>query len=243
VSTDPGVANVLTGTNYTINSVGKTGTLTSTDPGVANVVSGVGYQINSTSKTGTYVEPTAAQVKHAVAFGPSSSLTGTYTGSDLWSDPGVNNVLNGINYNANGVALTGTLSIAGTIIQLSAATLQSPTASPVSNNLIQFSQGDTINLSLIAADGNGNPINITGASFQTQILGPNGQAIATFGNSQHSILSASGGNFQLSLTAANTAACGLGPNKDIVTQITIGSSVAYFRGNSLLTVWPGIPLQ
>jgi hypothetical protein len=111
LSIDPGVANVLIGIGYEINSVSLTGTANFSDPGVANVVSGVAYVFDSVNKTGTYVEPTTAQVKHGVVFGPASSLTGTYTGNDLWSDPGAGNVVAGINYLVNGVNTIGTFKI------------------------------------------------------------------------------------------------------------------------------------
>lgn len=60
-STDPGIANVLSNTAYTINGVSLTGTyhdLVSVDPGVANVKEGTGYTINDSSLTGTLSIPT-----------------------------------------------------------------------------------------------------------------------------------------------------------------------------------------
>ncbi len=108
---------------------------------------------------------------------------------------------------------------------------------------ISFSQGDTIVINLTATDGYGNPFNLTGATFQTQILGPNGQAIATFANSKHSIVSASLGTYTLTLSSTDTASCGLGSNKEIVTQVTQGSNVIYFHGPNLLQVLPAFPLQ
>jgi hypothetical protein len=107
---------------------------------------------------------------------------------------------------------------------------------------IQFSQNDTATLVLTASDGNGNPINITGASFSTQILGPNG-AIAVFGNAKHTIVNAVLGQFQLALLQTDTAQCATGSSKDIVTQITIGASSVYFRGNGIVTVYPPVPNQ
>lgn len=56
-STDPGEANVLTGTAYQIDGVAKNGSYTpvgaSTDPGVANVSVGVNYQIEGVALVGT----------------------------------------------------------------------------------------------------------------------------------------------------------------------------------------------
>lgn len=128
VSTDPGVANVNNGVNYTINSAAKTGTNVNTDPGVGNVVAGTNYTINSASKIGTYTEPTTAQVQHGVTFGGG---IGTYRGADLWSDPGFTNVAQGVNYNANGVAETGTLGTVTNTLQNATLTGQSLTATLV----------------------------------------------------------------------------------------------------------------
>lgn len=107
--TDPGTTNVKVGVTYKANSVtvNQTGTYDGsdrwTDPGVNNVRSGTAYKANSISnnQTGNMVEPTTSQVKIGVAFGTSSSLTGTYDGSDRWTDPGASNVQIGIAYKAN----------------------------------------------------------------------------------------------------------------------------------------------
>lgn len=108
---------------------------------------------------------------------------------------------------------------------------------------MQFTQGDVAVLNLIAQDGNGNPINILGATFSTQILGANGIGPITFGNSQHAITNAAAGQFTLSLATGDTASCGLGNNKDVVTQITLSGNPVYFRGQGILTVLPPVPLQ
>lgn len=74
-----------------------------TDPGVANVRLGTTYQFNSASpnRTGTVRVPTAAQVQIGVVFDASDTVTGTYNGSDRWTDPGDNNVRVGVTYKAN----------------------------------------------------------------------------------------------------------------------------------------------
>lgn len=108
--------------------------------------------------------------------------------------------------------------------------------------MIIFTQGDTAVLNLTATDGNGNPINLTGASFTTYIKGPNG-VISSFGNSQHAIVTAAAGTFILSLAALDTAACGLGANKDILTVVVVGQSTINYRGAGILTVYPPVPLQ
>lgn len=107
---------------------------------------------------------------------------------------------------------------------------------------LAFTQGDNAVLNLTATDGNGNPINITGASFSTQMLGPNGSAIATFANGKHSITNAALGQFSLTLGVTDTQSCGVGNNKDIVTAITLSGNVTYFRASGILTVWPPVPL-
>lgn len=81
-STDPGIANVVSPTGYTINGVSLTGSYTanSTDPGIGNVKINTGYIING------------------------STLTGTL----LSTDPGENKVLYNTEYYINSVAYTGT---------------------------------------------------------------------------------------------------------------------------------------
>jgi len=88
-NTDPGVANVLSGTGYTIQGLSYTGSYdipTYTDPGVANVVSGTSYIFNDATLTGTY----------AVA---------------AYTDPGIANVRLNTEYIFNDSTLTGTLNV------------------------------------------------------------------------------------------------------------------------------------
>lgn len=82
-----------------------------TDPGVANVLSTASYTYAGVSNTGTYVVASAANVKTGVTFGVSSGSTGTYDGSDRWTDPGEANVAEGVSYKANSTTnnKTGTL--------------------------------------------------------------------------------------------------------------------------------------
>jgi len=108
--------------------------------------------------------------------------------------------------------------------------------------MIEFTQGDTALLMLIATDGQGNPFNITGAVFTTFVKGPNG-VIASFPNSHHTIVNAALGQFQLALGTSDTANCGTGPSKEILTQVVQGASTIYFRGPNLLTVNPPVPVQ
>jgi hypothetical protein len=77
-------------------------TATQAVPNVNQVESGVQY--NYGSMTGTLVAtadyPTISNVKTGITYG-NGTLTGTYTGSDRWSDPGVANVVQGVEYKAN----------------------------------------------------------------------------------------------------------------------------------------------
>lgn len=117
VSTDPGQGNVLSGVGYTINNSAKTGSLVSTDPGVSNVLLGVTYTINGVLKTGTLVstDPGVANVLAPTAYTINNVLkTGTLGAS---TDPGVGNVANGVAYTINGVAKVGTLNSVTNVIQ------------------------------------------------------------------------------------------------------------------------------
>ncbi len=106
-NTDPGIANVKSGTGYTIAGASLTGTavipaLSDTKTGVAGyggtgtydgsdrwtcpaaadiLDSAAAIKCNSasTNRTGTYASPATTDVKSGVAYGPASGLTGTYT--------------------------------------------------------------------------------------------------------------------------------------------------------------------
>lgn len=109
--------------------------------------------------------------------------------------------------------------------------------------MITFSQGDAITLNLTAVDGNNSPINLNGASFQTQIRGPQG-ALVTIGNSAHTANSDQvnfKGQFTVALTSLNTKACDVGSPKDIVTQVTLSGSPIYYHGVGVLQVLQPFP--
>lgn len=110
---------------------------------------------------------------------------------------------------------------------------------------IEFSQGDTVLLDLLCTDDNGIPQNLTGATFMTQIQGSNIVGPVTFPDNQHVAgdQSTDPGTFQLSLTSPNTESCGLGPNKEILTTVVIGGTTTIYRGESILTVFPMVPIQ
>lgn len=73
------------------------------DPGVDNVRLGTAYKFNSltNNRTGTVRVPGIANVKVGFAYDANDALTGTYDGSDRWTDPGDNNVREAIAYKAN----------------------------------------------------------------------------------------------------------------------------------------------
>jgi hypothetical protein len=109
--------------------------------------------------------------------------------------------------------------------------------------MIQFSQGDTATLQLTIQDGDGNPIDITGATFSTEIKGNNTAGAITFPNAQHTIIDPTTGRVNLALTAVNTAACGVGEGKDVITTVTISGTVIRYRGIGILNVYAPDPAQ
>lgn len=106
---------------------------------------------------------------------------------------------------------------------------------------IQFTQGDNATLNLFVQNADGSPVNITGATLTTYMLGPTG-AVVPFGNTQHTVVNGPLGNFQLALAQADTQAVAVGENKDIVTQVSLGGSVIYYRAQGQLQVFPPVPL-
>lgn len=118
-----------------------------TDPGETNVRLGVTYKFNSLTlnKTGTVRVPTTAQVKTGVIYDDADSLTGTYDGSDRWTDPGDDNVRLATAYKANSTTnnKTGRVTVPTAIVVLSGfafetdaattGTLSSPTAAQVAD--------------------------------------------------------------------------------------------------------------
>lgn len=110
---------------------------------------------------------------------------------------------------------------------------------------LEFTQGDTVTLELIAIDDSGNPFDLTGASLDTQILGANGIGPITFPNGQHTIANqtTNRGQFALALAPSDTNSCGVGGGKQILTTAAISGAVTNFLGNNILTVNPPVPIQ
>lgn len=129
--------------------------------------------------------------------------------------------------------------------QQNSAILNGQQTNGTGGDMIVFTQGDTAVLELLATDGNGNPVNLTGAAFITMIKGPQGQ-IVSFPNSQHTVNPDQvnfTGQFSLNLAATDTAQCAVGLAKEIITKIQISSSTIYFRGPNQLEVFLPIPIQ
>lgn len=123
---DPGIANVRSGTSYGFGGVSLTGTLAvpsaddvrsgvSVDAGTGNltlpsendVESGVSFGTNGTEFTGNFVAPTEIQVENGVGFGSQGTeFTGSLATADL---PDVNDVRLGVVYGQSASPLTGAL--------------------------------------------------------------------------------------------------------------------------------------
>lgn len=110
--------------------------------------------------------------------------------------------------------------------------------------MINFTQGDQVILSLTAVDGDGNPVDLTGASFVSQILGYGGMPVS-FPNGQHTAdpdQVANRGQYTLALSIDDTTSCNIGYDKDILTLISLGSTPIMYRAR-ILNVLPPVPLQ
>lgn len=111
--------------------------------------------------------------------------------------------------------------------------------------MIKITQGDTATLNFTAEDGNGNPIDLTSAVFTTSVRGLQGAEIS-FPNSQHTANPDQinfRGQFSLALASSDTASIPNGINKEVVTEIVIGATTIFYRGENILTVYLQIPRQ
>jgi len=103
--TFPAVAKVKNDTSW--NEYGTTRTGTRTDPTAAQVKNGVQYGAGGNEFTGTVTLPAAAEVEAGVQYGAGGNeFTGSLETGAV--DPGVDNVLEGVDYEIDGVPLTGT---------------------------------------------------------------------------------------------------------------------------------------
>lgn len=115
--TDPGVANVVSGTSYVFGGSTLTGTYnppTSVDPGIGNVLSGTGYTINDVSLTGSYNPPVwtslpAGDIRNGVEqIQAGLTQTGSFAG-EVWSTITAAQIQSGVSQIQNSVTVTGTL--------------------------------------------------------------------------------------------------------------------------------------
>ena len=103
--TDPGVANVRSGTTYSYGGVSKTGTCAVPSPAFVLAT------VNVDATTGTVVLPSTSNVLSGVTFGAAGSLTGTYVIGTGYTDPGASNVVGGATYTFAGTLKTGTCAL------------------------------------------------------------------------------------------------------------------------------------
>jgi hypothetical protein len=104
--------------------------------------------------------------------------------------------------------------------------------------MIKITQGDQATLQLTAENGEGVAHNLTGATFETKIIGTSGTQ--TFANAKHAITSAAAGTFTLTLDEADTVLLKLG-KRDIVTKVTQSSNDVYFHAYSIIQVLQATP--
>lgn len=110
--------------------------------------------------------------------------------------------------------------------------------------VLRITQGDGSVVFNFTAVNNSLPVDLTGATFSTQIRGPGG-TIKTFPNNQHTANPnqvANKGKFTLTLTKEDTDALALGVGHEVLTKVTISSVVIYYHGPDLLTVQPNVPV-
>jgi len=116
-------------------------------PGVANVR--LGTTFDSTTKTGTARIPAIANVKTGYAYDSSDSLTGTYDGSDRWTDVGITNVRSGSVYKANSTSnnRTGSLIVPAASDVRNAVAVDAGTGNVVVPTIAQVKLGVTFDTS------------------------------------------------------------------------------------------------
>lgn len=219
----------------------------STDPGVGNVRLSTAYTINGVAKTGTVTVPTAANTKTGVAVDVSD--TGTYTGSDRWSDPAIANVSVGVQYKADSTTnnRTGTLQTA--TLQFPNVDLQcgSPTLLQGSDSTgkIYITQGDAPAIGLIIKGvGLKTPVDASQATWTTNLPKSDGTVleIAHASHTVTSTVAASGSetrdtiNITVNITAAETAQLMVGVNQNMALEVLISAKRTTFFGGSVLDV-------
>ncbi len=75
-----------------------------------------------------------------------------------------------------------------------------------SGNQLEFTQGDDVTLQLFVTDDLGNPVNLTGATLSTKIMGANIVGPVIFPNSQHTLANQTNNPGQFALALGNGGA-------------------------------------
>lgn len=118
-----------------------------------------------------------------------------------------------------------------------------PTGPHTLQPTVQITQGDNVSLILTAVDGNGIPVDLTGATFVSTMSAPLGEYVQ-IPTDQHVANPDQvnfKGQFTLTLTIDNTMAISAGLHKELLTSITSGGATVYFRGFNLMNVYSAVP--
>lgn len=290
---DPGVTHVRSGTAYKANSTSNNRTGTAaipgasdvkvgvatdatvgtydgsdrwSDPGVANVRLATAYKANSltNNRTGTVREPATSEVKVGVAYGAADALTGTYDGSDRWTDPLEANVKIGTAYKANSTSnnKTGIYTGADRWSDPGVANVKAGVAYEANDvakvgtlevvtNIVgemeleagslgtkrRITQGDALPL-LFRAKHAANYHDLTGATLETRIPKNNSQDLV-IPNGQHTIdpdQVTNRGKFTVTVTAEQSAQLMASGSLSVVTKITQGGQIIHNHGQGVLEV-------
>lgn len=109
--------------------------------------------------------------------------------------------------------------------------------------MIEFSQGDAgVVLTFTATDGDGNAVDISGASITTSFKSSDGTPY-TVPNGQHVVdpdQVTNPGVFTCTLTVDDTNAIPAGKGKEVVSAVTVSGNVTKYR-DFIVTVHPSNP--
>lgn len=104
--------------------------------------------------------------------------------------------------------------------------------------MIQITQGDDVTIELTILNGEGDAVDLTGASFTTYLKKADGTTL-TVANSDHTANAnqvTNKGKFTFVLSAATTALLKAGVGLNIVTKVVQSSVATHYHGTRLLTV-------
>lgn len=94
--------------------------------------------------------------------------------------------------------------------------------------MIKITQGDYAILNFSLKSGESAAFDLTGATFETKIIGSD-DAVDTFNNAHHAIVSASAGTMTLTLSEAETAALKVG-TRQVKMKVTQSAHDKFFHG-------------